>query len=143
MKRSLFLIFIAGVFFVLVCGGRPSPRKVAMEFIEAVYASDSTAVLRYVDLDEVARGKMKHLPQEMQLGNLDLMKKDLFQSLVGNGAVRAKWQSYRIVVADETVQGDSAWVDVTFMHKETGSTRYTQMVLLWKENSWKIASYVE
>ena len=143
MKRSLFLILMAGMFVLLVCSGRPSPRKVAMEFVEAVYGSDSTAILKYVDFDEVARGKLKRLPEEAQLGNLDLMKMDLFQSLVGNGAVRAKWQSFRIVVAGETVQGDSAWVDVTFMHKETGSTRYSQMILVWKEDSWKITSYVE
>lgn len=114
-----------------------------MEFIEAVYASDADAVLKYVDFEAVALGKLKHLPQEEQLQNLDLMKKDLYSSLIKNGAVRAKWQSYRIVVADETVEGDSAWVDVTFMHRETGSTRFTQMILLWKENSWKITSYVE
>jgi len=143
MKRALLLILITAIFLVLACGGRPSPRKIVMEFMEAVYDSDSEAILKYVDFEAVARGKLKHLPQEEQLQNLDLMKKDLYSSLIKSGAVRAKWQSYRPVVADETVQGDSAWVDVTFMHKETGSTRFTQMILLWKENSWKITSYVE
>lgn len=143
MKRNFFLILITTLFFILSCGGRPGPRRIAMEFIEAVYASDSTTILEYVDFEEVARGKMKHLPEDMQLENLDLMKKDLFRSLVKNGSTRAKWQSYRIVVAGETVRGDSAWVEVTFMHKKTGGTRYTQMILLWKDNFWKIASYVE
>jgi hypothetical protein len=142
VKRNLYLILVVASFFILSCGGRPNPRKIAMEFIEAVYASDSSAILKYVDFEEVARDKMKHLPEDMQLGNLDLLK-DLFRSLVRNGSIRAKWESYRIVVAGETVREDSAWVDVTFMHKKTGSTRYTQMILLWKDNSWKIASYVE
>jgi hypothetical protein len=143
MKRNFLLILITTLFFILSCGGRPSPRKIAMEFIEAVYASDSTAILKYVDFELVAREKLSHLPEEEQIKNLDLMKQQIYRSLLKNGPVRAKWESFRIVVADETVRGDSAWVEVTFMRKETGAARYTQMFLYWKESSWKIASYVE
>jgi len=114
-----------------------------MEFIEAVYASDSTAILKHVDFEKVARERLSHLPEDEQLKNLDQMKGQLYKSLLKNGPVRAKWESYRIVVADETVREDSAWVDVTFMRKETGATRFTRMLLYWKDGSWKIASYPE
>lgn len=143
MKRNLYLVSFTAIFFILSCGGRPSPRKIVMEFIEAVYNSDGPAIMKYVDFEQVAREKLSHLSEEEQLKNLDLMKQQLYRSLIKNGPVRAKWQSFRIVVADETVQGDSAWVDVTFMHKKTGATRYTQTVLYRKDGSWKIASYVE
>ena len=143
MKKSLYLILIAAIILFLACGGRPSPRKVVMEFVEAVYASDSDAILKNVDFEEFAREKLKHLPETEQIQNLDLMKKDLYQSLLKNGAVRAKWQSFRIIVADEQVQGDSARVEVTFIHKETGATRYSQTILVWKEDAWKIISYQE
>ena len=143
MKRSLYFIFIAAIILILSCGGRPDPRKVVMQFVEAVYASDSTAILKYVDLEKVAKERLMHLPEEEQLQNLDLMKKDLYQSLLKNGAVRAKWQSFRIIVAGEHVQEDSAWVEVTFMHKDTGITRITQTILKWEENAWKIVSYQE
>ncbi|MGB2698499.1 MAG: hypothetical protein WBD28_11680 [Candidatus Zixiibacteriota bacterium] len=143
MKRSLYLIFVLTIILILACGGRPNPRKVVMQFVEAVYASDSTAILKYVDFEEVAKKKLIHLPEEEQLQNLDLMKKDLYLSLLKNGAVRAKWQSFRIIVAEEHVQGDSARVEVTFIHKETGITRYTQTILKWKEDAWKIVSYQE
>jgi len=143
MKKGLYLILLAAIILILACGGRPNPRKVVMEFVEAVYASDSTAILKYVDFDQVAKEKLKHLPEEEQIQNLDLMKKDLYRSLLKNGAVRAKWQSFRIIVAGEHVQGDSARVEVTFMHKETGITRYTQTILKWEENAWKIVSYQE
>ena len=143
MKKSLYFIFIVVLFLFVACGGRPSPRKIVMEFVEAVYDSDSDAVIKFVDFEEVARDRLKHLPEEEQLQRLDLMKKDLHQSLLKNGAVRAKWQSFRIIVADEHIKGDSAWVDVTFMHKETGVTRYTQTILVWEEDAWKIVSYQE
>jgi len=143
LRWLAYLILAWAIFLIVGCGGQPGPRKVAMEFIEAVYASDSTAILKYVDFEQVARERMGHLPEEEQLKNLDQMKQQLYRSLLMNGPVRAKWNSYRIVVANETVQGDSAWVDVTFMRKETGATRYTKMVLRRKEGSWKIASYVE
>ncbi len=143
LKYLVYLFLVMVLFFFLRCGGQPGPRKVAMEFIEAVYASDSTAILKYVDFEQIARERMGHLPEEEQLKNLDQMKQQLYRSLLMNGSVRAKWNSYRIVVANETVRGDSAWVDVTFMRKETGTTRYTQMVLDKKEGFWKIVSYVE
>jgi hypothetical protein len=143
MKRNLYLILVAAICLILSCGGRPSPRKVVMEFVEAVYASDSTTILKKVDFEEVARDRLKHLPEEMQLKNLDLMKKQLFRSLVKNGSVRAKWNSYRIVVAEEKEERDSAWVEVTFMHKETGVTNLTQTILNWKKGAWKITSYAE
>ena len=143
MKKNLYLIFVLTIILFLACGGRPSPRKIVMEFVEAVYASDSDALLKYVDFEQVARERLKHLAEEEQLKNLDLMKKDLHRSLMKNGAVRAKWQSFRIIVAEEHVQEDSARVDVTFMHKETGIARYTQTNLVWKEDTWKIVSYQE
>ena len=143
MKKGLYFIFIAAIFLFVACSGRPSPRKIVMEFVEAVYDSDSDAVLKYVDFEEVARDRLKHLPEEEQLQRLDLMKKDLHRSLLKNGAVRAKWNSFRIIVDKEHVKGDSAQVDVTFMHKETGVTLYTQTILVWEEDAWKIVSYQE
>jgi hypothetical protein len=145
MVKKIFVLFFlfAGsmglVFFSsFQCSKSPSPRTVVMDFMEAVNRDDTTTIDKYVDWEKFAQEKMKELPPEQESEALLKVRAGIRTNLLGNGATRLKWQGKMIVVNKESIEGDQAVVEVTFVDQKTGLTQYTQTLLYKKDNAWKI-----
>jgi hypothetical protein len=120
------------------CSKSPSPRVVVMDFMEAVNRDDTTAIEKYLDLDMFTQEKMKDLPPEERKEAFPKVKEQLRDNLLGDGATRLKWKDKMIVVNKETIEGDQALVEVSFVDQKTGFTLYTQTQLYKKDKTWKI-----
>jgi hypothetical protein len=145
MLKKIFILFflsagsIGLVFFSsFQCSKSPSPRVVVMDFMEAVNKDDTTTIDKYLDLDKFAQEKMKDLPPEQREEAFPKVKEQLRNNLLGNGATRLKWKDKMIVVNKETIEGDQALVEVSFVDQKTGVTQYTRTLLYKKDNAWKI-----
>jgi len=142
-KISILFFLSAGsiglVFFPsFQCSKSTNPRVVVMDFMEAVNKDDTTTIDKYLDLDKFAQEKMKELPPEQWKEVLPKVKEQLRNNLLGNGATRLKWKDKMIVVNKETIEGDQALVEVSFVDQKTGVTQYTRTLLYKKDNAWKI-----
>jgi hypothetical protein len=120
------------------CSKSPSPRVVVMDFMEAVNKDDTTTIDKYLDLDKFAQEKMKEVSPEQREEAFPKVKELLRNNLLGNGATRLKWQNKMIVVNKETIEGDQAVVEVSFVDQKTGATQYTRTLLYKKDKAWKI-----
>jgi hypothetical protein len=145
MLKKIFILFflsagsIGLVFFSsFQCSKSPSPRVVVMNFMEAVNKDDTTTIDKYLDLDKFVQEKMKELPPEQWKEAFPKLKEQLRNNLLGNGATRLKWQNKMIVVNKETIEGDQAVVEVSFVDQKTGVTQYTRTLLYRKNHAWKI-----
>jgi hypothetical protein len=145
MLKKIFILFflfagsIGLVFFSsLQCSKSPSPRVVVMDFMEAVNKDDTTAIENYLDLDVFTQEKMKDLPPEQREAAFPKVKEQLRNNLLGDGATRLKWKDKMIVVNTETIEGDQALVEVSFVDQKTGFTLYTKTQLYKKDKAWKI-----
>jgi hypothetical protein len=145
MFKKIFILFflsagsIGLVFFSsFQCSKSSSPRVVVMDFMEAVNKDDTTTIDKYLDLDKFAQEKIKELPPEQWKEVFPKVKEQLRNNLLGNGATRLKWKDKMIVVNKETIEGDQALVEVSFVDQETGVTQYTRTLLYKKDNAWKI-----
>jgi len=135
-------VFYIGVFttlfsIVIQCGGRPDPRQTVIKFIKAVAKSDSLALQMLVDFDMLTQKKFPYLPEE----KFDVVKHQLKRNFLKDGTIRVKWENYRKVIGDAKFKGDTATVELTFMHLKTGIYRYTNVRLYLKEGRWKIFYY--
>jgi hypothetical protein len=137
-KKFFILFFLLVAFLSYHCGKSPGPRVVVMDFLEAVNKDDTTTVDKYLDLNKFAQEKMKEIPSEQWKEIFPKVKERLRNDLLGNGATRLKWQNKMIVVNKETVEGDQAVVEVSFVDQKTGVTQYTRTLLYKKDNAWKI-----
>jgi hypothetical protein len=106
--------------------------------MEAVNKDDTTAIENYLDLDMFTQEKMKDLPPEQREAAFPKVKEQLRNNLLGNGATRLKWKDKMIVVNTETIEGDQALVEVSFVDQKTGFTLYTKTQLYKKDKAWKI-----
>lgn len=139
MLRKIFILFsILLLFSSWQCSKSPSPRVVVMDFMEAVNKGDTTAIDKYLDLDKFAQEKLKDVSPEQRKEVLLKVREQLRNNLLGNGATRLKWQGKTIVVNKESIEGDQAIVEVTFVDQKTGLTQYTKTMLYKKDNAWKI-----
>lgn len=132
------LIFLTLSFFLFTnCGRRPDPRGTVIKFVKAVAKSDSLSLQKLVDFDMLAQKKFPYLPEE----KLDQAKNQLKRNFLKDGTIRVKWENYRKVVGDTRFEGDTATVELTFMHLKTGIYRYTNVRLYLKDGRWKIFYY--
>jgi hypothetical protein len=137
-KKTLLLLSVLALLFVLQCSKSPSPRVVVMDFIEAVNTADTASLEMYLDLERFTQEKVKELPDSMRAEVFSRVKEQLRQNFLGSGGTRLRWQNKMIVVNKEEIEGDSALVEVTFVDQKTGITEYTKARLYKKENRWWI-----
>ena len=138
LKEIPIVFFLLAFLSACNCGRSPSPRVVVMDFMEAVNKDDTTTIEKYLDLDRFAQEKLKDLPPEQRAEAFSKVKEQLRNNLLGHGATRLKWQNKMIVVNKETIEGDQALVEVTFVDQKTGVTLYTKTKLYKKDKAWKI-----
>jgi hypothetical protein len=133
---SLFLLLL----FANYCSKNPSPRVVVMNFIEAVNKADTASLGLYLDLDKFTEEKLSELPDSQKMAVFASVKEQLWQNFLGSGATRLRWQNKMIVVNKEEIEGDQAFVEVTFVDQNTGITEYTKTKLYRKDDRWWIYS---
>jgi len=138
LKRIFILFSVLLLFSSWQCSKSPSPRVVVMDFMEAVNKGDTASVDKYLDLEKFAQEKLKEMPPEQKNEALLKVRAGIRNNLLGNGATRMKWQGKMIVVNKESIEGDQAIVEVTFIDQKTGLTQYTKTMLYKKDNAWKI-----
>ncbi len=137
-EKLFYLTVFAGIFLIVIqCGGRPDPRPTVIEFIKAVAQSDSSALDNLVDFEILAQKKFPNLPEE----KIHEAKNQLKRNLLKDGTTRVKWENYRKVLGDVKFEGDTANVELTFMHLKTGIYKYTNVRMYLKDNKWKIFYY--
>jgi len=132
------LILVPLTFFLFTnCGGRPDPRQTVIKFIKAVAQSDSLALDNLVDFEILARQKFQYLSDE----KIEEAKARLKKNLLKDGTTRVKWGNYRKVLGEVKFEGDTANVELTFMHLKTGIYKYTHVRMHLRDNKWRIFYY--
>ena len=137
-KKTVLLLSVLALLFILQCSKSPSPRVVVMDFIEAVNTADTASLETYLDLERFTQEKVKELPDSVRAEVFSKVKEQLLENFLGSGGTRLKWQNKMIVVNKEEIDGDSALVEVTFVDQKTGITEYTKTRLYKKEDRWWI-----
>jgi hypothetical protein len=138
MKKMLVVLF----FGFLYCSGQPGPKDTVFDFIRAVYDSDSTSIVRILDVDAYIRKQMVPMSPEDSATVLEEYRTKTIQSLLGDGPKRAYWLKSQILVNKEHINDGFAEVDVSFIDKDTGVLRYTRIQLERQpDDSWKIVYF--
>jgi len=124
------------------CSGKPGPKDVVFNFIEAVMVSDSLGVVNNLDVDAYLKSRMTEMSPEDSAKALAENREKTIQSLLGEGPIRLRWMDQQIVV-NESIQTDStAEVEVSFIDRTTRHQLYTKMQLRKvPDASWKIVYF--
>lgn len=125
------------------CQSHQSPREVTMEFVGSVIDDDSLAIEELLDIDMMVDRRLKELPElDTTLTRQDYHNK-IITNLTGEGGTRAYWKEHRLVVNDEVVKGDTAYVEFTLLDQEQGGIQYLTIYLYrTPQGDWRVFRYL-
>ena len=139
---SLFIVFMAiGV----GCSSdhRSKPKPVVQNLFKAIHESDSTFLSTHVDLTKAARSIGHEFAFIVPDSASDdtLWASALLGALTGEGFLRERWLADQIVLGKAFVQGDTAYVEVSFLDRVTRVQYYNKMRLVYREELWVITDF--
>lgn len=135
MKKTAIIFILT----LLACSGKPGPKDVVFDFIDAVKNSDSLRVERDLDIERYIKSIMTEMSSEDSTRVLAEYRVKTIQSLLGEGDVRSRWMRNLIVVNKEEKKDTLADVEVSFIDQSAGHQLYTKMQLCRQaDGSWRI-----
>lgn len=130
------MIFVIAV---IACSGKPGPKDVVFDFIDAVLTSDSLRVMDDLDLDEYVKSLLMEMSPEDSVLAISGQREKTIQSLLGDGDTRSRWRRQQIIVNEAFVADNIAEVEVSFIDQASGHMVYTKMQLKKQpDDTWKI-----
>ncbi len=127
----------------MACGGKPGPKEVVFDFIDGVLLSDSLKITNDLDVISFTKYLMTKMTPEDSTKVLAEKPVEIIQSLLGDGETRARWKRLQIIVNKETIEKDTAQVEVSFIDKTIGHQLYSKMLLAKQlDGSWRIFYFV-
>ena len=134
--RKLYIIFAIAF---IACSGKPNPKDVVFDFIDAVLTSDSLRVINDLDLDEYVKLHLMEMSPEDSALAISEQRQKTIQSLLGDGNTRSRWLRQQILVNEAFVADTLAEVEVSFIDQPSGHMVYTRMQLKRQpDDTWKI-----
>jgi len=138
-----YLILISSLIALIIgCADKQSPRGVTMEFVGSVIEDDSLAIEQLLDVDLMVDRRMKVIPPVDSTQTHDYFRDTIIRNLTGDGGTRALWMEMRLVVGDEKIKGDTAFVELTSIEKETGYTQFLTVYLYRSATGWRVFQYL-
>jgi hypothetical protein len=135
MRRLLIIFSIA----IIACSGKPGPKDVVFDFIDAVLSSDSLRVINDLDVDEYVKMLLMEMSPEDSALAISEHRQKTINSLLGDGDTRSRWLRQQIVVNEAFVEDTLAEVEVSFIDQSSGHMVYTRMQLKRQpDDTWKI-----
>ncbi|MBN4076570.1 hypothetical protein JYT16_02510, partial [Gemmatimonas aurantiaca] len=118
-----------------------SPKQVVIKLFGAMERNEKAAVANALDL--VALIKTRDRDYALNLDELREMRTPtvILDDLTGDGKTKSVWFSLQRVVGAEEIMGDTAYVEVSFVNKETGMQYYNKFGLHKIGEIWKIYSF--
>ena len=137
----LFLIILSG------CSSRvnteESPRQVVIKMLKKVEDGDREALAHFLDFATLLRPGHRDYALQMDSVREFRTPDDILDDLTEGGITYERWMVMQRIVAGDSITagGDTAFVEVSFISKETNKQYYNKWGLLKKNEVWKIFSF--
>lgn len=136
--QPLFFLLVIGTLTACGSGGRPDPRDTVKDLFTAIRGSDSLFLSQHIDMPAASATLEETLAVDSATFDTALA---LLGALTGEGRLRSRWLENQIVLGKSQTMGDTAWVEVSFIDRQTRVQYYNKMRLEYRTNRWVINSF--
>jgi len=136
------ILFVWATAILAGCAPKDTPRGVTIEFVGSVIEDDSLAIEQHLDLDMMVQRRMRVIPPTDSTQTHEYFRNTIIRNLTGDGGTRAFWMEMRLVVGDEKIEGDTAYVELTSMDQGTGYIQYLTVHLYKTATGWRVFQYL-
>ena len=147
MKRSwmmlLALATLAAAMLVVGCSesGPTNPRDTVFAFFGAMEKNDQASLAHLLDLPALMRNKAEDYAVSTDEPRIFTNPQDILNDLTNDGLTKTRWFSMQRIIADATVEPETATVEVTFVDKEHSKGYRTNFGLHKVNGKWRIYSF--
>ena len=128
---------------MLTCSSHRSPREVTIDFVGSVIEDDSVAIEELLDIDYMVEKRLKDMPMFDTTLTHQKLRDIIIGNLTKDGGTRAFWSEQRLVVNDEVIKDDTAYVEFTLMDQKQGGIQYLTIYLYRQsDGNWRVFKYL-
>jgi hypothetical protein len=146
MRKILTLMFAVAAFIIAAsCSGPsvddPDPRNVVVKFFRAMEDSDRTIVGKILDFPSLLGPRDTDYALKSDTARVFFKPEEMIDDLMPGGLTYSRWQPLQKVVGSAEVEGDTAYVEISFINKQTSTQYYNKAGLRRVNDRWKIFTF--
>jgi hypothetical protein len=140
---SILLIIIALSLYIGCAGvgGGDSPKDTVIKLFGAMERNDRAAIIRLLDLPALMSITDADYALQRDKPRVFRNPEKLLDDLTNDGLTKTKWFEMQRVIGKTEIKGDTAFVEVSFISKETNIQYYNKFGLHQKNDQWRIYSF--
>lgn len=147
MRAIIILIVPWLVLFLSGCGSKvdtdQNPRRIVIKMLKAMEDNDREKLAYYLDFSTLLKPGNRDYALQMDSVRQFQTPDDILDDLSEDGLTYERWMAMQRIVANDSITpgGDTAFVEVSFISKETNKQYYNKWGLCKKNKIWKIFSF--
>ncbi len=118
-----------------------SPRRVVIELFGAMERDEVPVLANVLDLQALMESRQLDYALNLDTPRVFTSPKQIFDDLTNDGLTKLTWFKFQRVVGDEEILGDTAYVDVSFVDKDTGKQTFNKFGVRKIGQRWRIFSF--
>jgi len=135
------LLTAGGALFSCAESVSESPRKVVIELFGAMERNERAELAGVVDIAALMEPRQYDYALNLEKPRVFTSPQEIFADLTDSGLTKQTWFKYQRIVGDEEISGDTAYVDVSFVDKETGKQTFNKFGVRKIGQVWRIFSF--
>jgi len=137
----LILLTVSGALLSCAESVSESPRRVVIELFGAMERDERAGLANVLDIAALMEERQYDYALNLDQPRIFTTPLEIFADLTDSGLTKQTWFKYQRVVGDEEITGDTAYVDVSFVDKETGKQIFNRFGLRKVGQRWRIFSF--
>lgn len=122
-------------------GGAGSPRDTVTQFFGAMENNDRATIAHLLDLPALMSIQGEDYALQRPEPRMFYNPEDILDDLTDEGLTKTRWFAMQRVMGQSEIKGDTAFVEVSFIDKQTNVQYYNKFGLHKKDGRWKIYSF--
>jgi hypothetical protein len=143
------IVFLLPVLLLITagCGSKgdteSSPRRVVVKMLKAMEDNDRQKIAHYLDFKVLLQPGNRDYALQMDSIRTFRTLEDILDDLTEGGLTYERWMAMQRIVANDSIVpgGDTAFVEVSFISRETNTQYYNKWGLHKVNDIWKIYSF--
>jgi hypothetical protein len=128
---------------LVACGGAggDTPKDVVIKLFGAMERNDRAAIVNLLDMAALMNQTDQDYALQRKEPRVFHNPEAVLDDLTGNGLTKTRWFNMQRVVGNTEIEGDTAYVEVSFISKETNTQYYNKFGLRRMDGQWRIFSF--
>jgi len=144
IRISAAVLVVVAAFICVACGGTSvgdPPKQVVIKLFGAMERNDRGAIANSLDLAALMQGVDADYALQVEPPRRFALPTEILTDLTDSGRTKQVWFSMQRVIGDEEKNGDTAFVEVSFVNKETGVQYFNKFGLRRQNGHWRIFAF--